>query len=215
MPELPGSSDFVESTSVNPFEIGKRAGEVVVPTKVTTRDKLRKIFGFAKSKEKELKDNELTDLLKIDPGKVTLDDINEYVAGSIAYFESWGEVRFKPSQQQKFDEARELKLRLDARDYKTAAAFFLRKARENWDSTKYTRGDDEMTWRIIGSNDAVNVPQEVIMQGDTAIKNFHNKEGHGLSLRMAAETSSMYLRQAAVLARAIKEQEKEEVKGGS
>ncbi len=189
MTEKSSATDLKNAALVDPFQIGR---EVTAASK-----KLKIPLPFAK---RSLTENETSDLLKIDPGTVTIDDIKEYATSHIIYYESMGRVRLKPFQEKDFKEAKTLNSWLSKGEYPQAAAFFLQKAKDEWRGTENATDFGEQRTRIFEMEDVATIPWSVTRQGDTAIKQFLDQQNLGMTLRMAGRDSAMYLRQAAVLA---------------
>ena len=190
MTEQIGQNELWDPKLVDPFKIG---GDVAPQPR-----RLRNPFSKPK-----LTESEHRDLKKIDSGNLTLEDIEMYAADHLKYFTSWGKVRFEGSLKKEFEEAKMLAAWLDEEKYEQAIIYFLKKARAEWCGPEGNTGEDERPMQIVQGRDAASVPDEVIVQGETKIREFVAAIGNNLRLRLAGTSSAMYLKQAAVLARLL------------
>lgn len=194
MTEIVKNMDLRDAVSVDPFQIGEEGALL--------RGKSKYLLPFSK---KTLTQREICDLININPGKVTLNDIREYATNSVKYYESMGRVRLKPEVKEDFRKAKALNSWLDKEEYDRVAHFFLQQARSEWHKGNKGKREesDYLTWRILETENVIKVPQRVQMQGDAAIHQFFNQQELGIALKMAKRNSATYLRQASVLARII------------
>ena len=191
MTEAISKNDLRDAALIDPFQIGA-GGE-----------KPKRLIPFLNRPQHHLTEQEINDLAKIDQGKIGLEDIKEYAADHLFYYEHEGKVRRNPMREKDFREAKKVFKWLKEEKYHEAAAFFLSKAREEWRGVESNKGNGEISWRVMEMEEVATVPQEVVLQGDSAINNFIKQKDLGFTLRMASKTPAVYLRQASVLARII------------
>lgn len=88
MTETLARNDLQDASFVNPFEIGRKVGVIDSHKKASVPEKLKRLLPFSDSIKQNITENEIEDLLKIDPGEVSLDDIREYATSHVIYYES-------------------------------------------------------------------------------------------------------------------------------
>lgn len=189
-----------DARQVNPFEIGSSEVDVK-PTRWWQRV----------SRKPSLSAAERRDLLCIDTGDLSLERIKQYALDHAHYFEDGGMARYKGALALECQEAIKVRdwLRDDAHD--RVAVYFLQRAKEQWTNRGAQQsGREERSIRLISGVAAALVPDGIIAQGDSAINEYLATQPTTRRLVFANDTTQMYLKQAAVLARIVVQQQNDE-----
>lgn len=189
-----------DARQVNPLEIGSSEVDAR-PTRWWRRFFSKPSLSVA----------ERNDLVDIDIGGLTLERIKQYAYDHAYYFEEGGRARYEGAVKLEYQEATSVRDWFEAGAYSRVAAYFLQRAKEQWLVLDMHQSERE-EWRVqLASGETMAaVPSEIIAQGDDAINEYVRVHPTTRKLVIANDTTQMYLKQAAVLARIIDQQQSDE-----
>lgn len=173
------SKSLIEPQKINPKIIGLRPD-------VDTRNSLQRFLdndrvkrlGGVTSSPKSLNEAEITDLERIETGLLTLDKLKKYTHDDALYWEFWkGSSRYYSKRAR---QARQVNSWLEKQDYKSAAKYFLERAK-----TEYVHALEVAEGGVLETK---NFRDEIVLQ-------------RGSTRRFLADNFVAYLKTAAVLAK--------------